>query len=315
MRGSPDAPSPAAAYSRIRARNFSHLAKARASTEPAPGKLVILRRLPRLLVLALLVTAQLWATLASAAPRLRAPVRSASYDWDDNAVFMNTLVHLVSKRGGQPRSITTSEYALEKHRIGHTGALADYALDATPNTGSFRDTSDANPGQFARDVASTVALAGWQGPSWEAFARSLSTAGSARRTSIITAREHSNRSLYAGLKVLHRLGLIRYLPRVKNLYGVGHPSLAIDERALVGSSAERKVIVQRSLLDELQRDFARTGRPQVWRYTDDDWHNYETTVQGLQRDVAAKRWPGVTLSIHFTSAHDPAHAPESTELR
>jgi hypothetical protein len=260
-----------------------------------------------------LIVALVFADVHAARPA-KGPVKTVGYDWDETTMFMRTLVYLVSKHGGPGRTITTGEYAHEKAQIGKSGKHEQYTFDNTPFTGSFRDTSDADPTRFARDVEATITGEGWQGPKWQDFVRSLSTRQGARRVSIITAREHAAQSIYAGLKILQRQGYIRYLPLRKRLYGVGRPGFSIDGKVIEGGGAKRKLEVQRALLDELAADHARTGRAQAWTFSDDDWFNYTTIVDGLRKDVADGRWPGVTIEIRFVGGTHAVHPPEVTLL-
>ena len=259
----------------------------------------------------------LYGAIGNAAPTARAAraVRSASFDWDDNTVYMKTNVYLRSKTGGPERTISTGEYALEKHNIGTTGKHAGYELDLSPG-GSFRDSSDHQGRNFfVRDLRKTIRAGGaWQGPSWDAFVRALSTPESARRTTIITARQQSSETLYEGLRFLQKEGYVRHVPSRANLFGVGKAGFTVGAKAPEGTTADKKVAVQRSLLSELTRRAARDHAAQAWTFSDDDWHNFSTSLRELSADVKSGKYPGVQIELRYTGVNDPAHAQQTVSL-
>jgi len=257
------------------------------------------------------------AQLAARALAARAPARHASFDWDDNTVVMTTHMYLRSKVGAPELALTTAEWTHAKYLVGKPGPLEDRYLDPDRLTGGFRNFGEnGKENLFLRDLKQTVTgKRSWRGPSWEAFVQQLSTRTGARRASLITAREHSADSMFEGLRYLQSLGLIKHLPPRENLFAVNRPGIAIAGKPLAGSTPERKLLVQRALLDALQHEAQAAGGMQKWHFSDDDWANYAATRDGLAPDVKAGRWSRVDIKLHFTGLDDPHNAPQSMKLR
>lgn len=257
------------------------------------------------------------ATRPAAAKLARSCARHASFDWDDNTVVMTTRMFLRDRRGGPTLMLTTAEWAHAKDEVGEPGPLEHHFLDKDRRNGSFRDFRDhrGGPNLFLRDLTESVESGReWKGPSWDAFVEQLSTREGARRTSLITAREHSAESMYQGLRYLQALGLIKHVPLKKNLFAVNRPGLRVGGKAVSGTTPERKLVVQRHILDGMELAAAEEG-PQRWHFSDDDWSNYVATRDELQKDVRAGRWPSIDIKLHFTGLDDPEHPPQTMKLR
>ncbi|MEO6953651.1 MAG: hypothetical protein ABI321_17750 [Polyangia bacterium] len=268
----------------------------------------MLRRLVVFAVLAL-------APSVYSAPRPPRAVRSQSFDWDANAVSMKTTIYLRSHTGEPEIGVPLADWHRVQKQLGKPGPYEHRYFDRDRMTGGYRDMTEVGNGNtFLRDLKVTVETKGWQGPAWPLLVDQLSTPAGARRASIITAREHSADSMYAGLKFLRSRGLIKYLPPKANLYGVNREDITVDGEPLVGETPARKLRVQKSLLDHLQKDAQRhLGQRQVWHFSDDDFANYTATKQGLAADVQTGRWRNVDIVLHFTGLHGP-HAPEVVTL-
>ena len=83
---------------------------------------------------------------------------------------------------------------------------------------------------------------------------------------------------------------------------------------LVGTTPERKLAVQRVLLDQLEHEAQATGHTSHWHFSDDDWDNYAATRDGLSPDVKAGRWPHIAIKLHFTGLDHALNEPSSTRL-
>jgi hypothetical protein len=296
--------------------------------------------MPRWLTGILLLCSLSHAGLSQAGParvlRSRGPVHrqvaSQNFDWDDNVIVMLTRAFLRSKSGGPEAPVSTADFAIHKHDIGKTGPYANYEIDPMPGTGTFRHFGEnGRDNFFMRDLEATLAQAtGWKGPKWDAFVEALATEQGARRTTIITAREHDPRSVHKGLVHLQRLGMIRYVPPVENIFtvGVGRTDFQLNGKEVTGTNADRKVAVQKYLLDELakkplgrrsvslvDRDGSGRARLHVWTFSDDDHENYRAAVDRLAKEVAAGKWPNVKIKVQFTGLNDPRHGPETLVIK
>jgi hypothetical protein len=263
-------------------------------------------------LLSLILVAACLAWPVSAANRRAHVEQSESFDWDDNIMAMATRVWLKAKHGGSERSISTAEYALVRNTIGKSGEFAHHYIDRTPATGTFREFADHGYNEFERDIKLSLARPGWRGPMWDEFVHALARESTAKRVSIITAREHEAGSILRGLRYLRRKGLIRYLPSRKNIFAVGPLGWRLRGVEIPGPNAARKVAVMRALLDDLDR---KPGGPRTWTFSDDDFENFEAARHELATDVRAGRWKNVRIELAFTGTNHPTEKPRTITLR
>lgn len=113
-----------------------------------------------------------------------------AFDWDDNILFMPTVIHMERKEGDEwaPEDVSTSKFAqvrsdIENYRL---------ANDAFSN---FRDDGPNGDGIFLQDVKSAISQ-GKLGPAWNDFIECL-TNGSL--FAIITARGHEAPTMRNGV--------------------------------------------------------------------------------------------------------------------
>ena len=113
-----------------------------------------------------------------------------AFDWDDNILYMPTVIHMERKEGDEwiPEDVSTSKFAevrndKENYRL---------AQDAFSN---FRDNGPAGPGVFLEDVKKAISQ-GKLGPAWTDFIECL-THGSL--FAIITARGHESETMREGV--------------------------------------------------------------------------------------------------------------------
>ena len=252
-----------------------------------------------------------------AAPRASRAVRSQSFDWDDNAVSMTTKVYVKSRIGEPELALSMRQWHGVQKLLGKPGPYEHRYLDRDPKTGGFRDMVDVagGPNLFLRDLRRTIeGSEAWRGPAWKLLVDQLSTPAGARRPSIITAREHTPETMHAGLKFLRSRGLIKFVPPKANLYGVNLLGITVDGEPLVGETPARKLRVQKSVLDGLQKSAQRNfGQRQMWHFSDDDFANYTATKEGLADEVSTGRWPNVDIVLHFTGLRGP-RPPEVVAL-
>jgi hypothetical protein len=112
------------------------------------------------------------------------------FDWDDNILFMPTLIHL--EHNGAEVSISTGEYAAHRKN----DALKPVGGDWGTTFRSFRDPP-VGDGDFVGDTRTAIASRK-RGPSYEAFKRAI-TRG--RLFAIVTARGHSAETIREGVEV------------------------------------------------------------------------------------------------------------------
>jgi len=271
---------------------------------------------PRRPVLRRLIFLALTFTSAAALAAPLRPAKSESFDWDVNLAHMTTKLY-VKKPGGGEIVMGMREWDRVSKLVDKPGKYHGLYLGGKGAESSYRDMGD-RPGVnlFLRELEKTITQKGWKGPSWDAFVEQLSTPAGAKRASIITAREHSPDSIYAGLKLLQKKGYIKYLPSRDKLFAVNRHGFAIDGEPITGPTPDRKLAVQKSLLDKLQLAAQKDrGRRQVWHFSDDDWANYAATKAGLQPLVDEGRWPNVDIVVHFTGPDNVDHRPEVVTLR
>jgi len=257
-----------------------------------------------------------------------------NFDWDDNIFFMPTEIMLHNKVTGEERGVATHEFALMREEIGEPGPWKDYETrdDAYRYFREGAPGPDGEPGEnhFVRDVERAMqgAPERWQGPSWDAFVKACRRKETAENTTIITARGHAPREMYAGLELLQSLGYIKHLPRVENLFPVTYPPL--NARLGGGSAASpssAKVEAMKQVLDDIQAsDFPpdaievvdRAGEEKrvmhLWGFSDDDYGNYSKAVEALSAEIARGRWPDVKISVFFTGKNNPDEAPRGEIL-
>ena len=280
----------------------------------------------RRLALALL----LLSSAAEASPRLRVTRRpppqtvSYSFDWDGNIAWLPTQIYLYPKGGGRELALSQKAWAVHGADVGKRGPYQGYETSLDERSGSFREFRDV---RWKRNVIRRHLLAAlrrppaeWRGLSFDAFVRALNDPETARKTTIITARGHSPRSIRNALRELQRRGLIRYLHPLENIFPVTHGGLT-------GSVAERKTTIMSMLLDEVQGSRLRRGaravitpdgkgrRPMhLWGFSDDTYEFFETAVRNLSAEVARGRWPDVKITIFFTGRDHPQHRPHAVVI-
>ena len=245
------------------------------------------------------------------APRASVRVRAHAFDLDGN-VFgpgFPTKIILFKKGGNQELAVPTAHFAALESKVGtdyvYGGAnLRDYELRGAQ---SFRNFFGP---QFVIDLQYAVVNlppSEWQGPSWDAFVRSLSDPRLAEQVYVLTARQHSSEDILEGFKYLQAAGYIKFLPKVGNLHGVGGTY----------RTAERKAELMIKFLDALQSSpIGAENGPHTMGFSDDTWTNYEKmrgTLIALLKSQPG-RWSTVKISLFYTGTNDIAHRPEAIVL-
>jgi hypothetical protein len=160
------------------------------------------------------------------------------FDFDDNIMFLSTPIFIFSRKTGEPKRLTTGQFANIQPHLGQSGKYQDYAVfRKTINHGkygrlhgsfnNFRDipAEEIKPGQkqhFVADVEKAIKSRDpkrWQAPSWDLFVYACQQQ---RPVSIITARGHSRETLKAGVRVLVDACLIPREPNYLTIFPVGN---------------------------------------------------------------------------------------------
>jgi hypothetical protein len=250
----------------------------------------------------------------------RYPITGWNFDWDDNIFYMPTEIRLWT-RSGEEIGVSTGQYALIREKIGKEEPWLHHEVRTDLATGSLRFFGDeaSNENVFLADVLKAIGAGNdeWKGPSWNAFVRAMSNSQTAAHTSIITARLHSPKTIYAALKELQQRGYIRYLPLLRNIFPVSYPKIDPRFSGSASSPSAAKTAVMGFLLDEMNA-LPSKGRPLVenregtgqsqlhlWGFSDDDHGNYLAAAAFLQQGVRDGRWPQVKINLYFTGKNHP----------
>lgn len=252
------------------------------------------------------------------------------FDWDDNIMFMPTKVILYDKYSDETLKISTHEFALNGQFIGAEGKYKNYELRKTDKENSFkyfRDDQNGENNYFLNDIKSTVNSSdnNWKGPVWDEFIYALNNKKSADWTVILTARGHSAESIYNGLKYLQQEGVIKYLPKLNNIYAVSHEKYDYYK----ASTSVKKVKIMAEILDKIEQcQFVKSDitnvidqdgnyeRPlNVWGFSDDDIKNIIAARDYLSTEVANGRWSNIKISLLFTGNSDNNKIPYTSIIK
>ena len=110
-----------------------------------------------------------------------------AFDWDDNILFMPTVIHMERKEGDEwiPEDVSTAKFAQVRSDKENYRLLNDSPEDAFSD---FRDNGPKGPMAFIEDAKKAVST-GKFGPAWKDFVECLS---SGSLFAIITARGHES---------------------------------------------------------------------------------------------------------------------------
>jgi hypothetical protein len=160
------------------------------------------------------------------------------FDFDDNIMFLSTLIFIINKKTKEIKRLTTGDFANIQPQLGKRGKYQYYDIfDETVDSakygrlhGSFNNFLDIpidelKSGQkqhFVLDVEKAIQNAdkkSWQAPSWDLFTYACKQQ---RPISIITARGHSPETLKAGVRVLVEKGLIPQEPNYLTVFPIAN---------------------------------------------------------------------------------------------
>ncbi|MGE4232635.1 MAG: hypothetical protein AB7F43_04825 [Bacteriovoracia bacterium] len=229
------------------------------------------------------------------------PEFSWNFDWDDNVMVMPTQIYVFEKNTRKEVAVSTGKFAKIRSQIGVAGTdWENFYVDSDPHFGSFRRFREA-PGDanfFLEDIVfniENVKEEVWMGPSFWALVQALSTPEGAKRTTIITARGQPREEILDGLKHLQswlkkEKNIIIYLPPLENIYAVGESA----------DPSKEKLRVMQDILDHREKEAVALNTTMSWGFSDDDYGNFSTAIQGLGPEIAKQRWPHVKSVLYYT---------------
>jgi hypothetical protein len=118
-----------------------------------------------------------------------------SFDWDDNILYMPTVIHMDKLIDGEwvPTDVSTAEFAQVRSDKQNWRIINNDPVSAFSE---FRDFGPRGEGAFLQDVKKAISLKRF-GPSWDDFIECLS---SGCLFAIITARGHESKTMRTGIE-------------------------------------------------------------------------------------------------------------------
>jgi len=266
----------------------------------------------------------LFAFSANAAPL--AQIQSFNCDIDDNILFSPAPIMLWDAEHLKEVAVSTTEWALMRGELGK-GKWKNFSL-RPGGLRFFGDTSAEGEDLFKNQIVKMIRSKNdtWKGPSWNAFVAAMSNPETRKHTTLITARMHSPKSIWRGLKVLYDRGLLPALPPAENIYPVAWPDFPKELQGADHSESKANVMIK--LLDAIEavpvprkamlvENAQGTGKERLhlWGFSDDDMGNFKKALDVLAPHVAADRWPHIKIVLYFTGIHHPTIKPHSLVIR
>ncbi len=236
------------------------------------------------------------------------------FDFDDNAMYLETPIYVKNRLNGKEKSISTAQYANIRGDLGKDGPWKDYEFfDGTyrryydvPDTKSAHGTSQF----FVEDVEKALEQAAekWQAPAWPMLKYACEKQ---RPVAIITARGHSRNTIKAGIRVLVDRGFLEREPNYLEIYAVNNPGMVEEllngiengaERARVKAPEDRtsplKRIAIRNIVDKAIAIYG-SEPPHRFGMSDDDPVNVDLIIKAMcecRRKYTDKRF--FVISTH-----------------
>lgn len=162
-----------------------------------------------------------------------------AFDWDDNILYMPTVIHMERKEGDNwiPEDVSTSKFA-EVRSDSNNYRLAEDAFS------NFRDTGPNGHTIFLEDAKKAIS-SGKLGPAWGDFIECLSTGA---LFAIITARGHESETMRKGIEwiidnVLNEEQLYSmYNHLIMHAYHFSDNKGEIYDRILTGKPSDNKLV-------------------------------------------------------------------------
>jgi hypothetical protein len=242
-----------------------------------------------------------------------------AFDWDDNILFMPTLIRMERKEGNEwtPEDVSTAKFA--EVRSDESYRLANDAFS------NFRDDGPNGEAIFLEDVKKAIST-NKLGPAWNDFMECLS---SGSLFAIITARGHESETMKKGVAWIIDNVLTdeqvysMYNHLMMHAYHFSDDRGESQERVLVGKPSENKLVKEyldnceyvgvsapsrggspanpekakeEALLEFQQRinDFAaKRGLKAKIGFSDDDLKNVKH-IEDLYSNLSKERFPNIT---------------------
>jgi hypothetical protein len=231
------------------------------------------------------------------------------FDWDDNIYCMPTKIIIFNKQDKTKElPVSTECFAHIREKVGqdfemgtklefgvvvgdHTGTginLKDWEI-IYANDESFREFRPHEDNFFLKHLK-IAHNEGKLAPSFPDFVEACSTQAMANEMTIITARGQRPDEMMEGLAWLQSIGVIKYLPKLENLFPVSYSGFkGGSASASSPSDKKRQVILELLLKIESETPNALFG------FSDDD----RKTVE-LVRDFLKSHKTTLSVHLYFT---------------
>ncbi len=219
------------------------------------------------------------------------------FDFDDNVAFLSTPIIIFHKKDNSEVALSSGEFAHENRDIGIRGRYADYYMDFSDASGSFRHFRDKalNPLEikagkkqgFVEDIIKALKEVDthWKAPSWEYFYHATYNE---RPVSLITARGHHPTTIIEGVEQMVQAGYLPRTPNYHSIYPVSNPEVRKDlgDVDFKQSVAELK---KHAIRASVEKAIAQYGYSPYHRFgmSDDDHKNVELITEEM-RDLKRK---------------------------
>lgn len=169
-------------------------------------------------------------------------IKYYAFDYDDNILYMPTVIHLERKEGDKwiPEDVSTAKFAKVRSDAENWRYLDN---DPEKAFSDFRDYGPSGPGIFLEDTKKAIE-AGRFGPSWDDFVECL-TSGSL--FAIITARGHEPETMKEAVSWI--IDNILTEEEVYSMYNnlikfnyLFDPNEVIEDRIIKGQPSENKLV-------------------------------------------------------------------------
>jgi len=215
------------------------------------------------------------------------------FDFDDNIAFLTTPLILFHKQTGDELLLSSQEWALHHHDIGHRGLYSEYEIRWDDLTGTFRcfrdvvlSTDERQSGKrqpFVQDILAALKSPDlqWKGPSWDCFYHAVFNQ---RPISIITARGHSSETIRSGIYEMVKAGFLPLEPNYLSIFAVSNKDVrkSFGDNELKYSTAELKQKAIRASVDKAIEVYGYSPHHR-FGMSDDDPKNIQLIVEEMTR--------------------------------
>lgn len=250
----------------------------------------------------------------------------ANYDWDDNIMYMPTnIIYFAKDQSAQFKEIpiSTEMFAHTRLKVSKESCLvfykkvdqslqevkskddADLVLDVkdyeiSDELGSFREFRDCDKNQwFINDLKKALSNKAF-GPSFNDFVEHCSDKEHVKYVTIITARGQSPKTIHEGLKYLKKIKVIKYLPKLENIFPVSYKGLNSKYVGTATNPSDSKKNVIFAILDKIELKSQKCSKKYSFGFSDDDKKTFLVMEESLKAEIANGRWKHLQLNLYFT---------------